>query len=295
MFNITTCVIFLVISIVETYKYVIQKAYNYVNFFKKNEVTYDLLILQLVTAWGFFTVQLSTSINITGLFWFTVFVYTIFTYFFNKFGYYNNTIFIVLFIVHLLSLKSITLVSVLAIAELLSIAMFFVLFFNNTKQNVNTQISSIFFIITNIIVFLFGVMSIFVILHIYGTLDLYVLNVYSTFTVNETACLTFVLYILFKFGQGPVIFFKFRFYRGVGVFSLSAYLFIYVVLIWPLLAATIPLLIVNYSLVVTTTFVLSIVCFVMYSIFVYNSFVDFLVFSTWVFSLYILLYTFNIR
>jgi len=158
--------------------------------------------------------------------------------------------------------------------------MFFVLFFSNGFYTTYLSHGVFYFLVGNIITFLFGVVFLIITLCCYGTLSIDTLSFLVVAHPNHFITLFFLIYLLLKLGQGPAVFFKFRFYKLSSLFNLLHYIFTYVIVIWPFLL----LVMLRFDAIVTpwaTVFILLVITlYLLQSIFFFTGVLDFIVFST---------------
>lgn len=181
--------------------------------------------------------------------------------------------------------------SYIIVAELFSILMFLILFFTNNFFTENLSLGAFYFISLNIVTFLFGVIFVVLVLCTYGSLNIENLVFFNQLNQNIYLTVFFSVYTILKLGQGPAVFFKFKFYKFTNIFNLIYYLFTYVILVWPYLLLI--LLKVYYTSTSVTCVMIPFVAtiFLLQSIFFSSNITDFLVFSTWVFIWYQTVYT----
>ena len=284
MFNFFNVIFFSSLFICEVYRQSLLRTTDTTltnhKVFEKNEY----LLLQFSFLWFFFNKFLINS-----FFFFYVFLLSFFLYFFVFFK--KNSNFIILFTYFFLQVFSTkNVISFIFIAELISISIFFILFFGT--DNLTIKKTNIFyFFVTNILVFFFGsLFALFATIH-YGTADTYLIAQQMFLEKNNSVTILFLAYLIFKLGQGPVIFFKFRFYRLTALLDLLFYLTVYLILIWPALSLITLNLLLSVDFVFIAAVLVIITAVLLQSVFLYSNFIDFLVFSTWSFIWYVFLLT----
>ena len=186
--------------------------------------------------------------------------------------------------------RDFNLISFIYISELLSLTSFFLLYLNNVS-NLNTKrLSVVYFIISNIFIFFFGVVLSLIILKCYGTGNVNLICFQCYYKNNVGIVILLLIYTALKLGQGPLNFFKFKFYRLVKTTELLYYIFTYVILVWPLLVILLTELFAIIPGVALVALLVVLLTTLLQSIFIYKTFIDFLVFSTWVYSFYIFIF-----
>lgn len=147
----------------------------------------------------------------------------------RQFQFQYNFILVLLAMLVCLSSTNNSLVSLVFSTELISITAFFIIFYNESyKKKININV--VYFLISNIITFIFGILTCLLALNFFGTCDLDIICLQLSPT-NHWFQILFLVYILLKLGQGPIIIFKFRFYRLPNVTDLLFYIFVYTIFI----------------------------------------------------------------
>ena len=283
MFNILLFGLFSVYLVFESYKHSVTSSNKTLQIQKFNLVTYVLLVyLSLV-------IVLLSKLLVKNHEEFIFLLFLLFFVFlFNTCTFQLYTNFVSL--TFLLSLVSYfiysndSIVSFIFGAELLSIVTFFVVFFNNTQRLYNTGI--FYFFLNNIITFLFGVFAVIVLLNDFGTLDISILRYMMFADFSKISLLFLFFYFLLKLGQNFAVLFKFRFYRFMKFTNILYYLVVYVIFIWPLILTLLSEFF-NDQINLYGLYFLIISTFMIFqSVFIYSSLIDFMVFSTWIFMWY---------
>lgn len=288
MFNFSIIFVLIVFCLCEVYKLSLSKNHNKLIFPHKFLINDDFFLLQFCFL-STFLFKSSMSFNIMQNFLiFSIWISFFFHFFFKKYQPNKTKFLIILCFITNFIILDFNLITFIFCAEFLSILTFFILFFNSSTYLQERKFNVIYFFIANIIVFLFGVLFCVVMLSLVGSLNIEIVFLFIKNTTKGYFYIFLALYTLFKLGQGPIVFFKFRFYRSLNLTEILYYLFVYTVLIWPFLIffsckffAIQPILHSILIIAVTATLV--------QFLFSYSNFVDFLVFSTWVFTWYLLM------
>lgn len=290
MFNFTTILLIFILLFCETYKIIFFSTLNNLNYSQKTKSTDSYLPLINVFLWFFFNKNYFDSQIDEPIFYLIYLSFTFFIIYFFFLKKSENFFLTLTFFFYTVFLTHNIIVFIIT-AELVSLTTVFVLFFSNTSVFKKTRFSIVYFMITNIIVFVFGVVLIFILFKFYGTGNIKNLTHLSFFYTNSLINILFTLYLVLKLGQGPIIFFKFRFYKTINTVDLNYYLFVYCVLIWTPLLFFFSSIVLHHNNIYTYIVILLITFFLLQSVWLYNSFTDFLVFSTWIFTWYVVLYT----
>lgn len=210
-------------------------------------------------------------------------------YFFWFIKYESTTILLICWILTNLFSSTPNIVVFVFMAEFLSFITFFFLFFNVSKTHTSRTTPIIYFILLNILTLMWGLLLVIVTLYTHGTTSINLLA--AQVTLHPIVTLALIVYVTLKLGQGPAIFFKFRFYRILNLYDLILYLCVYLTYVWPVLFYLINSLASGLFLWHHYFILFLPTVFLLLSLTTYSSIWDFLVFSTWVFIWYALLLT----
>lgn len=230
MFNTLFLILLGVLTVFESYKCSIQSNFKTLMLQKTNKSDNYLFGYLLIVILLFGKI-LNPSYHQQSLLMFLVIFAFWFNFFINSVYSSNISVVIIIALISYIIFQDTTVVSIIFGSELVSVLSFFIIFFNTKSFNKLLNTGIFYFLINNIITFLFGVTIVIFLLNSYGTLNYNALRFYFLETTNFNFVFILFIYFLFKLGQNFVIFFKFKFYKFAKFTHLVYYIIIYVIFI----------------------------------------------------------------